>query len=485
MCMTIGAVLAMGGFHGTALAAKACDDPATSVETQVIFLAGDNDCAKTVTLTAEPDASGVATWVTSGDEPADFMVLKPVLADAAALASLGVANSEEDADHGWLGVSLDAVSPALAAQLGLVGESSADGEPARSNGVTVLNVVKDSPAAKAGLQRYDVIVSMDGEAIGDSVGVVAEKIAATAPGTQVKFSVLRGGQPQDLQITLGSRAEQGQVEWEYEWADVPSVNEQFRTHGRVMLKGPDGKMQTFDLGDLKDLHGLPDNIREMLPSLNDITTRVWMDKDQNELKMHVSTRVDDDGNVIEIEQKDGGAITVRRTTKDDQGQEETTEQTYDDADALKAGDEEAYDIFSRIQGPHALGLGMDLGATGGPWAFQFKLDDLKKGAHWKAEIEKSVQDATRAYEEALKSMGQFKQTQPFDPGHAFFMRSLGQPQQTFSVGSDGKIEVKMRKGDSEVIMNYENEQDLQNRNPEMYEKYQDVMATPEEEETGD
>ncbi|MGC4106913.1 MAG: PDZ domain-containing protein [Thermomicrobiales bacterium] len=60
--------------------------------------------------------------------------------------------------RGYLGVGSQGVTPAMAKALRLPD----------NNGVLVANVEPDSPAAKAGLQPGDVILSLDGRKVGDA-----------------------------------------------------------------------------------------------------------------------------------------------------------------------------------------------------------------------------------------------------------------------------------------------------------------------------
>src|SRR2546426_3345223 len=100
--------------------------------------------------------------------------------------------------RGYLGVSLQEVTPALARGLGVSVE----------RGVIVGDVAPDSPAARAGLKRGDVILAVDGTPV-DDVGRLRNLIAGTAPGTTLKLTVLRDGREQTLDVALGETPERG------------------------------------------------------------------------------------------------------------------------------------------------------------------------------------------------------------------------------------------------------------------------------------
>ncbi len=93
--------------------------------------------------------------------------------------------------RGWLGVSIQDVTPDLAKSFGLK----------ETEGALVANVTSDSPAARAGVQSGDIITEYNGVHIGDAhqlPGLVAEtKIGATTP-----ITVLREGKPTKLSVTV-------------------------------------------------------------------------------------------------------------------------------------------------------------------------------------------------------------------------------------------------------------------------------------------
>lgn len=80
-----------------------------------------------------------------------------------------------------------------------MGDFGLSGEP---RGVGVREVVKGSPAERAGLRGRDVIVRFDGEAV-TSVRKLTRLVGESAPEHTVRLTVLRGGSQQELSATLG------------------------------------------------------------------------------------------------------------------------------------------------------------------------------------------------------------------------------------------------------------------------------------------
>lgn len=99
-------------------------------------------------------------------------------------------------DRGWLGVMIQPVTEDLAKSFGLAGES----------GALVGDVVKGSPAEKAGIKRGDVILSFNGETIG-AANELPALVATTPAGKASTVSILRDGQKMDLTVTLGNQKE--------------------------------------------------------------------------------------------------------------------------------------------------------------------------------------------------------------------------------------------------------------------------------------
>ena len=96
-----------------------------------------------------------------------------------------------------LGVMVRTVPPALAAQL-----------PAtvpQGQGVLVVRVQPGSPAAAAGLQPYDILLSYDDQKL-FSADQLAALVAADQPGRSVRLKLVRGGQVQEIEAQLAQGA---------------------------------------------------------------------------------------------------------------------------------------------------------------------------------------------------------------------------------------------------------------------------------------
>ncbi len=94
--------------------------------------------------------------------------------------------------RGWLGVSLQPLSPDLATSFGVK----------EAKGALVSDVSGDSPAARAGLKSGDVIVEFNGKKIEDP-SALARAVAVARPGETSKLTVWRDRQPTTVDVKLG------------------------------------------------------------------------------------------------------------------------------------------------------------------------------------------------------------------------------------------------------------------------------------------
>lgn len=102
--------------------------------------------------------------------------------------------------RGWLGVSIQDLTPDIAKSLGIK----------QQTGALVADVVKDSPAEKAGLKRGDVIVTFNGKPVEDSTSL-RNMVSAAAPGKSVEFKLLREGKELSVTATLAEFKERKAV----------------------------------------------------------------------------------------------------------------------------------------------------------------------------------------------------------------------------------------------------------------------------------
>jgi serine protease Do len=93
-------------------------------------------------------------------------------------------------EYGYLGVSISALTPDLRTVY------------KHKEGAVVLNVEKETPAAKAGIKRGDLIVKVDDTPIKDASDL-KNTIGALPPGKKVKLTLERDKKPLVIEVKLG------------------------------------------------------------------------------------------------------------------------------------------------------------------------------------------------------------------------------------------------------------------------------------------
>lgn len=97
--------------------------------------------------------------------------------------------------RGFLGVSIQTLTPELAQTFDL---------PEDATGVLVPEVVPDSPADDAGIIPGDVVIELEGQRV-TSASDLRNRIAAKRPGTEMRVTIIRDGQREELTVTLTQR----------------------------------------------------------------------------------------------------------------------------------------------------------------------------------------------------------------------------------------------------------------------------------------
>jgi membrane-associated protease RseP (regulator of RpoE activity) len=115
-------------------------------------------------------------------------------------------------------------------------------------GVGVTQVIKDSPAEKAGLRKDDVILRIDGENV-SSVRKLNRLVSELAPDQSVRVGFSRGGAEQEVSATVTKRTNQS-----FAGDFLPGGSKLFKWDGKAP-KGFKWEGPLFERGDLFDNDG--------------------------------------------------------------------------------------------------------------------------------------------------------------------------------------------------------------------------------------
>ena len=100
----------------------------------------------------------------------------------------------------WIGVEPQDLTPEIADALKI--KPLSNNEDAA--GVVITGVMQGGPADKGGIKAGDILISVAGRAVGNTVQAIAA-IAGQKPGTVINMQVLRAGKSVDLSVTAGTR----------------------------------------------------------------------------------------------------------------------------------------------------------------------------------------------------------------------------------------------------------------------------------------
>ncbi|RKY00582.1 MAG: hypothetical protein DRP54_05205 [Spirochaetes bacterium] len=95
--------------------------------------------------------------------------------------------------RGWLGVSIQDLTPEMAKPLGL---------PSDFKAVIVAEVFEGSPAEKAGIEQGDIITYFNGKRV-ESAAELRNLVAQTRPGTTVTIKLIRNKREIDIRVKIG------------------------------------------------------------------------------------------------------------------------------------------------------------------------------------------------------------------------------------------------------------------------------------------
>lgn len=143
--------------------------------------------------------------------------------------------------RGWLGVLPQDIDPQMAELF------DAD----VTEGVVITEIVEDSPAEEAGIERDDIVITLDGKPVRDGMAF-RNMVAAIDPGRKVDIEVIRDGRTKRMTVEIGEQ-ESGEVAADREEPEAVSplftgvsleVVEDFHRRRFELPRGMEGIMVT-------------------------------------------------------------------------------------------------------------------------------------------------------------------------------------------------------------------------------------------------
>ena len=132
----------------------------------------------------------------AGDSPVALKILhggKPVTITVRPIYRVTLGPVGEQKTEYYIGISVVGLNDAMRAQLGL----------AEGKGMVVSEIEKGSPAEKAGLKKYDIVLQLDGKPI-DSPETLQRQVQA-ARDHQATLELLRAGKPVTIFVVAATR----------------------------------------------------------------------------------------------------------------------------------------------------------------------------------------------------------------------------------------------------------------------------------------
>jgi hypothetical protein len=166
-------------------------------------------------------------------------------------ADTPTATSQAQAARGYLGISIGRLPDPVRAQLPTA--------VPRDQGVLVEQVMQGSPAAKAGLQPFDILLNYNDQKL-FSPEQLTKLVGSDTSGQPAKLTVVRGGNISTLEVTLGESRlpESAQQRLRPELQPLPfhpHHRRPFDEPGQQALPAPEGNWESFDLLSLEKLNG--------------------------------------------------------------------------------------------------------------------------------------------------------------------------------------------------------------------------------------
>lgn len=432
-----------------------------------------------------PPGDEETTWSARAESPAREGVFVVVAQNADEPGEVHVVNRQPRA---WLGIRGTPIPEALAAHVG-------------ARGVMVANVVAGSPADRAGIDQYDVVLSFNGVEI-DSMQQLVDALSEAGAGTAANVEIRRAGERLTLTVTPEQRPADAAVEFKFEEPKSASMDDDVHYFGHRLSKDPQGNWMIEPLGNLQ---GMPDSVKDMLDSATDPAWNQWLDdawskmNDPVRMRLQVDPRdpaggmmffdpgdAADDASVrIDIDVSTGdssvrivrspdGSVEVTRT--DANGKASTD--TYADLDALRAQDPDAYSTYRRYSGfrarpfvfvPPTMNRLPDL-QLDFQRELQQRLDRLRERLD-------QTQGVTSRAKDMLRDLQQGAISGHSEHFHAESSTVENGEQSSLSITiENGHVTVVERTGDATQTYEFDSLDTLKQEEPALYEKVQPLLG---------
>jgi hypothetical protein len=377
----------------------------------------------------------------------------------------GHVTAKSDPSAAWLGLRVAPVPAAVASQLGL-----------KDKAVMVANIVKDSPAQKARLERYDIIVAVGKDAVGD-VAKFVEGLQGRKPGEKLELTVIRQGKKTEVTATT-ARMDLSKMEMVYKDEGDEAWEEETKLHRGMVRIGPGGGWTIVTPGG--GSVALPPDIYKVLPKdlWSGMQTKVG--SSNGKVTFNVTKELGDIR--VNISSADDGAIQVTRTKIGKDGKEvEKSVKTYRNQNELKAGDGQAYSLYNETV--HSGGIRYPVGSGRVELEIRGTDKESAKGEERQklieSLIEKAKADAAHAAAEAKKAAGAAaaKARQETEEVRGKVAHAIApEPTAEFNVDADGRIAVSVRDGDTAAKLTYKSEEEMMVKAPKLFQRYRALLG---------
>ncbi len=365
---------------------------------------------KVITLEAAPDKQG------SGRR----LKLRLAHPKAAVAGAAGEA-VETDAERAWLGVQVGEVPPVLLAHLRLK----------KGEGVMVLNIVEGSPADKAGMRRYDVVLTVDGKQVDEGPQAFADAVSKMEQGRKIRLAAIQNGKRKDITAALGTVPRTGKYEYKFKSDGVQLGH--FELRGGGGTHGSDGWKFNW-------------TNKKAVPLLGEIPLlgRLFVDGEKGSAIIFLgdeSVRVETTG--------DGGTkVVVIKKEKSPDG-ETTEERVYENVKDLEKDAPEVHRLFGKLKNKSP--------------AIQGQLY---------TELEDWIHNPSRPRVFGRKLLKRWKP----DWEELDVSSQENKVDRHFKVEKDGRILVSITRGKSRVETSFENEAEMKEKEPKLHAHYRKLLS---------